>query len=178
MSSKRQAENHANGDAKEKKPKLNGDKDTPVDFLDKVKSSRLGAAASVKDFKFNKKRVRVLSRSSDVPDECEGVVYWMSRDQRVQDNWALLYAQRLAMKLDLPLHVCFCLVPKFLEATYRHYAFMLKGLKEAEQECRQLGISFHLLTGYAKDVLPVFVKDNNLRAVVTDFSPLRVPREW
>ncbi|EMP37636.1 Deoxyribodipyrimidine photo-lyase [Chelonia mydas] len=54
----------------------------------------------------------------------------MSRDQRVQDNWAFLYAQRLALKQQLPLHVCFCLVPKFLEATIRHFSFMLKGLQE------------------------------------------------
>ena len=47
------------------------------------------------------------------------------------DNWAFLYSQRLALKLKLPLHVCFCLVPKFLEATIRHYGFMLKGSKES-----------------------------------------------
>ena len=49
------------------------------------------------------------------------------------DNWALLYAQRLALKLEIPLHVCFCLVPKFLEATIRHFDFMLNGLKEVEK---------------------------------------------
>jgi hypothetical protein len=31
------------------------------------------------------------------------VVYWMSRDQRVQDNWALLYAQQEALALGVPL---------------------------------------------------------------------------
>lgn len=46
------------------------------------------------------------------------------------DNWAFLYAQRLALKQELPLHVCFCLVPKFLDATIRHYSFMLRGLQE------------------------------------------------
>ena len=49
------------------------------------------------------------------------------------DNWAMLYTQKLAMKLKVPMHVCFCLVPKFLEATQRHYNFMLKGLEEVEQ---------------------------------------------
>jgi deoxyribodipyrimidine photo-lyase len=39
----------------------------------------------------------------------------------------MLYAQRLALKLKIPLHICFCLVPKFLDATIRHYGFMLKG---------------------------------------------------
>ena len=45
----------------------------------------------------------------------------------------MLYGQKLALKLEVPFHVCFCLVPKFLEATIRQYAFMLKGLQEVEQ---------------------------------------------
>ena len=49
------------------------------------------------------------------------------------DNWALLYSQKLALEQQAPLHVCFCLVPKFLEATHRQYSFMLKGLQEVEQ---------------------------------------------
>lgn len=46
------------------------------------------------------------------------------------DNWALVYAQQLALEEKLPLHVCFCLVPRYLESTYRQYAFMLRGLQE------------------------------------------------
>ena len=49
------------------------------------------------------------------------------------DNWALIYAQKLAMKRSVPLMVCFCLVPKFLDATIRQFGFMLKGLREVEQ---------------------------------------------
>jgi len=48
----------------------------------------------------------------------------------VADNWALIYAQQLALAEELPLHICFCLVPRFLDAAYRQYAFMLKGLQE------------------------------------------------
>lgn len=69
------------------------------------------------------------------------VVYWMSRDQRVHDNWAFIYAQRaviqyirsrltaleLAMKHHSPLGVVFCLAPSFLGATQRQFGFMLKG---------------------------------------------------
>ena len=47
------------------------------------------------------------------------MAYWMSRDQRVQDNWAAIFAQKLAKENNLPLHVVFCLVPKFLDATLR-----------------------------------------------------------
>lgn len=46
------------------------------------------------------------------------------------------------------------------------------------QECKELNISFHLLVGHAKDVLPSFIKDYSIGGVVTDFSPLRVPRGW
>lgn len=60
------------------------------------------------------------------------------------DNWALIYAQHLATKEELPLHICFCLMPKFLEATFRHYSFMLKGLQEVAKVCL-IFHSIHLL---------------------------------
>jgi hypothetical protein len=36
----------------------------------------------------------------------QGVLYWMWRDKRVQDNWALLYSQKVALQLNVPLQVC------------------------------------------------------------------------
>ncbi|KAH0624243.1 hypothetical protein JD844_007869 [Phrynosoma platyrhinos] len=57
----------------------------------------------------------------------------MKIDTGAADNWAFLYAQRLALKQKLPLHVCFCLVPKFLDATIRHFGFMLRGLKDVAE---------------------------------------------
>lgn len=44
-----------------------------------------------------------------------------------------------------------------------------------KQECKTLDIQFHLLHGSAGQVLPGFVSDRSLGAVVTDFSPLREP---
>lgn len=51
----------------------------------------------------------------------------------IADNWAFIFAQKLALKYKLNLHVCFCLLPTFLDATMRHYDFMLKGLEEVER---------------------------------------------
>ncbi|XP_040284355.1 deoxyribodipyrimidine photo-lyase-like isoform X2 [Bufo bufo] len=162
-----------------KKKKLQEKKvDVDGGLLEAVKKSRLSVATSVSDFKFSKKRVRLVSAEENLKDDALGIVYWMSRDQRVEDNWAFLYAQRLALKQKLPLHVVFCLVPKFLDATIRHYGFMLKGLQEVAEDCKGLNIPFHLLIGYAKDVLPDFVKEHGIGGVVTDFSPLRVPLQW
>ncbi|KAG8188596.1 hypothetical protein JTE90_005952 [Oedothorax gibbosus] len=161
-----------------KKQKVEDSPEADLEFVKNVEDARKATAKSIKDFKFNKKRVRVISDAQDVPESAKSIVYWMSRDQRVQDNWAFLKAQHLALKLDLPLCVCFCLVPKFLDATIRHYRFMLKGLKEVSEECESLNIHFHLLFGEAKDVLPKFVATNKVGGIVTDFCPLRVPLKW
>ncbi|KAI5612567.1 hypothetical protein C0J50_4299 [Silurus asotus] len=128
--------------------------------------------------KFNTKRLRFLSEAQKVRQGCGAVVYWMARDQRVQDNWALVYAQELALEEKLPLHVCFCLVPRYLESTYRQYAFMLRGLQEVAKECTSLNVQFHLLRGEPEFTLPEFVKHWDVGAVVTDFNPLRLPLQW
>ncbi|XP_061588872.1 CPD photolyase isoform X3 [Cololabis saira] len=132
-----------------------------------------------KDMKFNKKRQRFITDCEKIRKDSEGVLYWMLRDQRVQDNWALIRAQQLAAKESLPLHVCYCLVvPESELSTLRHYAFLLKGLKQVAKECKRLNIQFHLLHGAAGGVLPGFVSEHGFGAVVTDFSPLREPLQW
>ena len=62
----------------------------------------------------NLKRVRTLKEGAI---KSGPVLLWMSRDQRAKDNWALLFAQELALKHKAPLAVVFCLVPEFLGAT-------------------------------------------------------------
>ena len=76
------------------------------------------------------KRTRILSEH---PLQQGPVVYWMSRDQRVNDNWALLFAQELAISQSAPLIVVFCLAPRFMGAGSRQYHFMLAGLKEVKR---------------------------------------------
>lgn len=71
----------------------------------------------------------------------------MSRDQRAQDNWALLYAHYLAAELGdgTVVKVVFNLVPRFLEATIRQYGFMIAGLAETEAALRLKHIPMVLL---------------------------------
>jgi deoxyribodipyrimidine photo-lyase len=106
------------------------------------------------------------------------VVYWMQRDQRATDNWALLYAQEQALAMQQPLLVVFCLVPAFLGATIRHYGFMLGGLAVAAQKLSRYKIHFHLLQGLPQDVIPRFLVENDAGMLVTDFNPLRTPMDW
>ncbi|XP_065917481.1 deoxyribodipyrimidine photo-lyase-like isoform X2 [Dysidea avara] len=138
----------------------------------KKPATSLASWTTVEDF--NITRCRQLNDMHIEPFKGP-VLYWMSRDQRVQDNWALIFAQKLANKVRVPLCVCFCLVSSFLGATIRHYGFMLKGLQE---ELRSLQIPFYLLCGTAKQQIPLFTSQHKVSAVVCDFAPLRVPLQW
>ena len=121
------------------------------------------------------KRVRILSEH---PLQDGPVVYWMSRDQRVNDNWALLYAQELAIRRSAPLAAVFCLAPRFMGAGSRQYHFMLAGLKEVKQNLSRLGIAFFLLYGDPVVEIPQFLEEFGAGALVSDFSPLRISRGW
>ena len=105
-------------------------------------------------------------------------LYWMSRDQRISDNWALLHAQEIALKRKQPLAVAFCLVPEFLGSTRLQYSFMLKGLKEVEKGLRSRNIDFFLLRGEPGEVLVNFCRRHRVKTLITDFSPLRINRRW
>jgi deoxyribodipyrimidine photo-lyase len=102
----------------------------------------------------------------------------MSRDQRADDNWALLYAYGLAASLNLSLCVVFNLVPRFLDATIRQYSFMLRGLRETEHTLRARGVPFFLLQGEPVANIVQFVRERKASAVVADMAPLRVPKKW
>lgn len=106
------------------------------------------------------------------------IVYWMSRDQRVQSNWALLYAQYLANTYKQPLIVIFNIVPTFREATWRQYSFMFDGLQEVEAELKTLNIPFHLLLGSPSETIPLFIKNYQVGVLISDFSPLRIYKSW
>jgi deoxyribodipyrimidine photo-lyase len=106
------------------------------------------------------------------------VVYWMSRDQRAKDNWALIFAQEIALERKVPIIVVFCLAPSFLGATLRQYGFMLRGLEEVQGSLAKRQIGFVLLTGEPPDVLPGWLLRIGAGVLITDFDPLRVKRHW
>jgi len=123
----------------------------------------------------DKRRVRLLRKG----EQGEGpVIYWMSRDQRADDNWALLFAQELALKYKQPLAVCFCLTPDYLGATIRHYGFMLRGLAVVERALLKRAIPLFVIFGQPEDRLPQFLNEMKIGALVTDFSPLKLNRRW
>ncbi|XP_033299257.1 deoxyribodipyrimidine photo-lyase-like [Bombus bifarius] len=149
-----------------------------VNLLKKFEENRKNVSESIMTFNFNKQRIKHLSELNDVKENCKGILYWMFRDIRTQDNWALLFAQKIAVKRNVPLHICFCIMPSFLNASMRYYKFLLKGLMEIEEECKQLNLNFHLLHGEPNESILKFVKTYNMGAVIVDFYPLKLPMLW
>jgi deoxyribodipyrimidine photo-lyase len=123
----------------------------------------------------DKRRIRILKGGNAIYGP---IALWMSRDQRINDNWALLFAQEVAREKKAPLAVIFCLVPRFLNATIRQYGFMIKGLQEVEENLKKMNIPFLLLTGLPEIEIPRFINKYRIGTIITDFSPLRINREW
>jgi photolyase PhrII len=107
------------------------------------------------------------------------VIYRMSRDQRVGDNWALFFARQLAESTGRSFVVVFTLMLSYPGANLRHFDFMLRGLETIEQKLQTLNIPFCILLDNDVSIaLKTFIRQNNVTAVVSDFDPLRHKQEW
>ncbi|KAK6947653.1 DNA photolyase, N-terminal [Dillenia turbinata] len=124
-------------------------------------------------------RIRVLKEGSRPLDKAQGpVIYWMFRDQRLKDNWALIHAVDQANKAKVPVAVAFNLFNQFLGAKARQLGFMLRGLKQLQHEIEhKLHVPFYLFQGEATQTIPNFVDECGASLLVTDFTPLRQIRK-
>ncbi|CAH1405666.1 unnamed protein product [Nezara viridula] len=163
-----------------KKLKTEGSGDTGFEeFLKGIENDRIQAGKTVQQFGYNKNRIRFFSKCKEIPSWSKGVLYWMTREERIQDNWSLLYAQKVALKHKLPLHICFYLRRTFMNAPIRHFKFLLKGLEETAKESRKLNIPFHMfISDEGENQIIDFMVENKFGYVVIDFSPLRIARTW
>jgi deoxyribodipyrimidine photo-lyase len=106
------------------------------------------------------------------------VVYWMQRDQRINDNWGIIYAQQTALNSGSPLVIVFSLVPEFLDATIRQYGFLIKGLNECRKNASIYNIPFFVLLGDPSERIPEFIEDLDASVLITDFNPVKIARYW
>jgi deoxyribodipyrimidine photo-lyase len=104
------------------------------------------------------------------------VLYWMQASQRAEDNHALEYAVSMGNKLGQPVLVFFGVTEHFPEATERHYAFMLEGLREVKQSLEKRGIRMVVLRQSPEKGAGLLAKNASL--VVVDRGYLRIQRQW
>jgi deoxyribodipyrimidine photo-lyase len=124
---------------------------------------------------FGENRVRVLNKKYN---EKGLVTYWMSRDQRAEDNFALLFSYQLASERKQPLVIIFTLDNSYPGANLRHFDFMLRALQETEKDLRSKNYSLIILVGNPVDQIVKFIAANQVKILVTDFDPLKVKRQW
>jgi deoxyribodipyrimidine photo-lyase len=106
------------------------------------------------------------------------VIYWMSREQRAEDNPGLLYAQQLALEMDTGLLVVFTLTADYPGAMLRHYDFMIRGLHETATGLHALHVPFHLVVGDPAEEMDACIRKLGAGTVITDFDPMRIKRQW
>ena len=73
--------------------------DNVTEFYAEKRSKALPTSGG--EFKFNKKRVRMITKVKELPVSCKGIVYWMFRDQRVEGTLLHAFISRYLGK-ELP----------------------------------------------------------------------------
>src|SRR3990167_88257 len=120
-------------------------------------------------------RIAVINETKHV-GTC--VVYVMSRDQRVQDNHALYFAQQTALAHKLPLLVCFNLFPSLKMHAREQFEFMIRGLSEVGAELSSLNIPFVTTVSSDGSTLIETLRELNPQSIYFDFSPLNGARAF
>ncbi len=120
---------------------------------------------------------RVQSSTSKAPQPGP-VVYWMHREMRARDNWALAHARELAGQRRQPLVVAFCLARHYSLASLPHFAFLVRGLRETAAALERAGVPFALLRGEPGVQVPALLRHLGAGMAVTDADPTRPKRQW
>jgi len=122
----------------------------------------------------HKERIRLLNAKD--PKKGDYILYWMQASQRAESNHALEYAVRRANEVRQPLVVFFGLTDRFPEANERHYAFMLEGLAEVEQELKKKGI--RLVIQAVSPELGAVEMSRRASLAVVDRGYLKIQKAW
>jgi len=126
--------------------------------------------------KVDKRRVQILSNTETAPNGA--VLYVMARDQRVKNNWALLYALEQANAQKVPLLVLFVVGPMFNDGSSRHNEWMVHSLQEVQEELKKYDVPFFVRCGGWAKAVQDFVHEYKVGQVVLDFNPLEPVRSW
>jgi len=105
------------------------------------------------------------------------VVYWMGRDRRLHDNWALRYAEELAQKENRSLLVLAILQIPFENAIQRQHQFSLEGYRDMANEAEKRGISLLVKMGTPDDIIVPYLTNIDASALIMDLTVLRVSKK-
>jgi deoxyribodipyrimidine photo-lyase len=86
------------------------------------------------------------------------IIYAMVRDQRTEDNWALLFSQDLAIKQKQPPIVACPIAADYQDISQRQLNFMIQGLKQVGDKLDKMNIPFIVSSSLVESSLSSLVK--------------------
>lgn len=131
---------------------------------------------------FNLNRVKKLNTAEYDVSSKKNVLYKMSREHRVENNWSLIYAQKLAVENDVKLFVVYTHFDKKWECVSRTVDFILENLEQVQKDLFKKNISFEYVENNTKnktsDFLKKYCNENNIGLIVTDMAPQLEYNAW
>ncbi|MDP3485437.1 MAG: deoxyribodipyrimidine photo-lyase [Methanobacteriaceae archaeon] len=122
----------------------------------------------------HKERIEYLN--SKTIQKGDYILYWIQASPRSHYNHALEYAIEKANELKKPLVTYFGISKDFPNANYRHYYFLIQGLKETALSLKKRNIHMVLLQeNPAKGAIEL---SKNAVLTITDRGYLKIQREW
>lgn len=104
------------------------------------------------------------------------VLYLMTRDLRIKDNWALIHSLNIAERNDSSCYIVYPIID-FPNRNKRHYDFVKDALEFVEKESKKLNISFCVLNSDTNSINE-FVNKHKISDIVIDQYPLRMHKDF
>jgi deoxyribodipyrimidine photo-lyase len=118
-------------------------------------------------------RVNQVNFAEFKPFENGTIIYWITREHRVEDNWSLIYAYNLAVNNNQRLLAVINLNEESNIDYVIPYNFFIEGLEELQENFLELNIPLYFNNGKIKYNMYEIAQEVNASAIITDLFPLR-----
>jgi deoxyribodipyrimidine photo-lyase len=112
----------------------------------------------------------------------KNVLYKMSREIRVEENWGLIRAQKIALENNSKLFVLYTHTNKKWNCVSRTVDFLFEGLKEVSEKLYEKNIYFDYIQNTKQDKISNFLNtfciENNITTIIYDQAPQREYNFW
>jgi len=98
------------------------------------------------------------------------IIYIMSRELRVEDNWAFIFASDIAQKYNKSLKIIILLDPEFYSK--RQHPFLTEGVGFLKGNLTQNNIDYSVVKKMPEN------RDLNAGGIIVDFNPINIQSEF
>lgn len=99
-------------------------------FIGYVRERHMKGKRVTTKYNFDMTRCKYATECKRVKKPSNGIIYYMQRDFRVYDNWALIYAQILALRTNTFVYIVIPIKQEMMFPTSRQFNFLIEGTKK------------------------------------------------